>query len=220
MERKAKPCIMGEERLVKSLYWTPSQETETLMVRACQTPWQLLQNHPSGHLRGWATPWSAEEMVDGQCQRADIPAHCQNCAQWPPAENTGRESLLKRLSCPADDPIGQRTELNWTELNNCRGHLKGETQVIKSKNKFRFTVQVISRLCKKRTAKKWPWMNRKCRCWSGRIPGNKRSMQSYILTFSRLKGENLWQIWIVDRRDLNTRIRGTPFWEEEEEEMG
>ena len=89
------------------------QEAETCTVSGMShaTRWPL-QNHPWGYLRGWATPWSAEEMVDGQCQRADIPAHCQNCAQWPPAENTGRESLLKRLSCPADDPIGQRTELN------------------------------------------------------------------------------------------------------------
>ena len=35
----------------------------------------LSQNHPSGYLGGWATPWSAEEMLDGQHQRVDIPAH-------------------------------------------------------------------------------------------------------------------------------------------------
>ena len=35
------------------------QETEICMVPACQTPRQSLQNHPSGHLGGWATPWSA-----------------------------------------------------------------------------------------------------------------------------------------------------------------
>ena len=33
-----------------------------------------LQNHSSGHLGGWATLWSAEEMVDGQHQRVNIPA--------------------------------------------------------------------------------------------------------------------------------------------------
>ena len=43
------------------------------MVRACHTPRQPLQNHPSGHLEGWATPWSAEEMLDGQHQKLDIP---------------------------------------------------------------------------------------------------------------------------------------------------
>ena len=50
------------------------QEMETCMVRACHTPRQPLQNHPSVHLGGWATPWSAEEVLDGQHQRVDIPA--------------------------------------------------------------------------------------------------------------------------------------------------
>ena len=48
------------------------QETETCMVRACHTPRQPLQNHPLGHLGGWATLLSAEEMLDGQHQRVDI----------------------------------------------------------------------------------------------------------------------------------------------------
>ena len=39
---------------------------ETYVVRACHNLWQPLQNHPSGHLGGWATLWSAEEMLDGQ----------------------------------------------------------------------------------------------------------------------------------------------------------
>ena len=52
------------------------QETEACMVRTCHTPRQPLQNHPSGHLGRWATPWSAEEMLDGQRQRVDIPAQC------------------------------------------------------------------------------------------------------------------------------------------------
>ena len=46
------------------------------MVRACHAPRQLLQNHPSGHLGGWATPRSAEEMpADGQDQTVDVPTH-------------------------------------------------------------------------------------------------------------------------------------------------
>ena len=53
------------------------QETETCMVRACHTPRQPLQNHPSGHLGGWVTLWSAEEMLDGKHQRLDIPAHAR-----------------------------------------------------------------------------------------------------------------------------------------------
>ena len=53
------------------------QETETCMVRAYHTPRQPLQNHPSGHLGGWATPCLAEEMLDGRHQRVDIPAHAR-----------------------------------------------------------------------------------------------------------------------------------------------
>ena len=44
------------------------ERQETCMVRACHTPRQPLQNHPLGHLGGWATPWSAEEMLDEQLQ--------------------------------------------------------------------------------------------------------------------------------------------------------
>ena len=53
------------------------QETETCRVWACHTPQQPLRNHPSGHLGGWVKPWSAEEVLDGQHQRVDIPAHAR-----------------------------------------------------------------------------------------------------------------------------------------------
>ena len=53
------------------------QETETCMVRACHTPRRLLQNHPSEHLGRWVTPWSAEEMLDKQRQRVDIPTYAR-----------------------------------------------------------------------------------------------------------------------------------------------
>ena len=58
-----------------------------------------------GTFGGWATPWAAEEMLDGQNQRLDIPALAR----------TAHKGLLqKRLppSCPPDDSIGQGTELN------------------------------------------------------------------------------------------------------------
>ena len=54
------------------------------------------------------------------------PCPCQNGSQGPPAEKIGRGSLPNRLSCPHDDPIGQGTELIWsnsshalTFYNNC-----------------------------------------------------------------------------------------------------
>ena len=37
----------------------------------------LSKKHPSGHLGGRATSWSAEEMPDGQCQRVDISAYAR-----------------------------------------------------------------------------------------------------------------------------------------------
>ena len=37
---------------------------------------------------------------------------CQSCSHGPPAEKTGRGSLLNRSSSLPDDPIGQGTEVN------------------------------------------------------------------------------------------------------------
>ena len=60
-----------------SLSKTSCHETGSCMVQACHTPRQPLQNHPARHLGGWATPWSAEEMLDEQRHRVDIPAHAR-----------------------------------------------------------------------------------------------------------------------------------------------
>ena len=38
------------------------------MVRECLPQQWLLQNHSSQHLGGLATPWSAEEILDGQTE--------------------------------------------------------------------------------------------------------------------------------------------------------
>ena len=72
------------------------QEMESCMVQACHTPQKLPQNHPSGHLGGWAMLWSTKEMLDGQHQRIH-PCPCHNCSQGPPAEKTGKGPLL---NCP------------------------------------------------------------------------------------------------------------------------
>ena len=70
------------------------------MGPACHTPRQPLQNHPPGHPEGWATPWSAEEMLDEkhQIQRVDIPAHARTNHKGLLAERTSRESLPNRSS--------------------------------------------------------------------------------------------------------------------------
>ena len=99
------------------------QETKTCMIRACHTPRQPLQNHTSGHLGGWATPWSAEEMPDGHHRFNGHSCPRQNCSQELPAEKAGRRSLLNCLSRPPGDPLGQGTaELNWTKNWNYTGY--------------------------------------------------------------------------------------------------
>ena len=70
--------------LVHNLY----HYAKTTSVRACHTPRLPLHHHPSGHLGGWATLWLAEEMLDGQHQRVNIPAH---------ARTTHKGLLQKRL---------------------------------------------------------------------------------------------------------------------------
>ena len=91
---------------------TASRETGVNSVKTklltSQTPRQPLQNYPSGHLGGWATPWSAEEMLDGQRQRADITAYDGPAHDGLPQK---RPEELNRPACPTDEPIGQGTEL-------------------------------------------------------------------------------------------------------------
>ena len=58
------------------------------------------------------TPWSAEEMLDGEHQRVDIPANGRPAHNSLLQKGLERESLLNRPSCPSDDPVGQGTVLN------------------------------------------------------------------------------------------------------------
>ena len=48
------------------------KETQTAGVWTCLLFIRSGQNHPSGHLGQWTTPWSVEEMLDGHRQRVDI----------------------------------------------------------------------------------------------------------------------------------------------------
>ena len=90
------------------------QKTETHTVRACQTPWQPLQDHPcleggrsrcySHQRKGW---------MDNVKEWMSLPM--PELLQWPPAEKTGRGSMLIHPSRPTNNPISQGTELNQTE---------------------------------------------------------------------------------------------------------
>ena len=73
-------------------------------------------------------PWKAGDTVVGRgnvrwtTSKIGHPCSCQICSQGPPAEKTGRGSMLNRPSClpsppphppsPSDDPIGQGSELH------------------------------------------------------------------------------------------------------------
>ena len=61
-----------------------SQEPLLATVKRQKLAWlwhftcnKSLQNCSSGHLGRWAMLWSAEETLDGQHQRDDIPAHAR-----------------------------------------------------------------------------------------------------------------------------------------------
>ena len=89
------------------------KETGTCMVRACHTPEQPLQNHSLGHPGRRATPWSAEEKLDGQHQRADIPAQ---------ARTANKGLLQKRLEedlcwIVPHGPRRPNRSRDWTEQN-------------------------------------------------------------------------------------------------------
>ena len=90
------------------------QETETCVVWASHMPRQPLQNHSSGHHGGWTALWSAEEMLDGQHSRVNVPAHTK----------TVHNGLLqKRLEenicwfvCHVPPTTQSTKGLDWTEL--------------------------------------------------------------------------------------------------------
>ena len=64
-------------------------------------------------------PWRVGDAVVGRgsagwtTSKSGHSCPCQSCSQGPYAKKTGRGSLLNSPSCPADDPVGQGTELNW-----------------------------------------------------------------------------------------------------------
>ena len=96
--------------------WSNCQETETFMVRACHISWQPLQNHSPGLLGGWVILWSVENVLDGQPQRVDIPAHART------ADSGLLWKMLEENFCWIVSHVLPRTHLvkglNLTELNS------------------------------------------------------------------------------------------------------
>ena len=92
------------------------QETETCIVWACHPPRQPLQNHHSGHFGGRATPWSEEEMMDGQHPRVEIPAHARTAHNGLLEKRL--EENLRWIVCHVPPTTRFVKGLKWTELNN------------------------------------------------------------------------------------------------------
>ena len=68
--------------------------------------------------RFFRAPWRVSDSVVGRgnagwtISNSGHSCLSQNCSQGPPAENTGRGSLLSRPSCPPEDLICRGTELH------------------------------------------------------------------------------------------------------------
>ena len=96
---------------------------EPLFLRTCRTPRQPLQHHPSGHLRGWATLWLVEEMLDGQHQRVDVPAHART------AHNGLLQTRLEEDLCRIVPQVSLVTQsvkgLNWSEKSDINVLIEG-----------------------------------------------------------------------------------------------
>ena len=88
------------------------RETETCMLRACHTSRQPLQIIFQGTLKGGQLPWLAEEVLDGQYERVDIPAHARTAHNSLLQKSLEEDLLLNRPSSSPNDPISQGTELN------------------------------------------------------------------------------------------------------------
>ena len=68
-----------------------------------RAPWKVGNSVVSRGNAGWTTSKSGHSCP------------CQNCSQGLPAGKAGRGSLRIGPSCPPDHPIGQETELKWTD---------------------------------------------------------------------------------------------------------
>ena len=71
------------------------------------------ENPPSGHLGGWTTLWSAEEMLGGQHQRVNIPAYARTAHKGLVQKRLAEDFCWIVPGVSSDDPVDQGTELNW-----------------------------------------------------------------------------------------------------------
>ena len=81
------------------------------------TPQPSFQNLPWGHLGEWTTPSSAEEMLNGQCQRVDVPARARTAHDGLPLkwQEEGLCWIMPGVPLPSPHhhPIGRGVDLTW-----------------------------------------------------------------------------------------------------------
>ena len=81
--------------------------------------WKHIVQRSLGYFsRYFRPPWRVGDALvfsenAGRTSKCGHPCLCQSCTQEPPAEMTGRGSLLNRPSCSPDDPVVQGDEPNW-----------------------------------------------------------------------------------------------------------
>ena len=80
------------------------------LLRACHAPGQPLAQ---GTLERRTTPWSAEEILDGQRQRVGVHAHVRSAQDDLPQKRLEKDlcGVVPQLS-PPDDPVGEEAEVN------------------------------------------------------------------------------------------------------------
>ena len=131
------PCIDQHRHHSKALFHPGMQQKIILLVSqrnfwqlsrdrnlhwVCHAPWQPLQNHPLGHL-GRVSNAMVSRGNAGWTSKNGRPYLCQNCWRWPPAEQTGKWSLLNRPSCPPNDPFISGGELQLQSEDSSRIHV-------------------------------------------------------------------------------------------------
>ena len=83
-----------------------SHATTAFPKQSFRAPWRVGDTVVGRGDAGWTTSKSGHICPS------------QNYSQGPPAEKTGRGSLLNCPSCPPENLVGQGTELNWTQLSH------------------------------------------------------------------------------------------------------
>ena len=97
----------------RNLFWQLSRD-RNLHALGMSHVTTASPNHLPGHIEGWAIAMVSRRSAWWTIWKSWHPCPCQNYSQGPPAEKTGRGSLLNCPcpSCSPDDPISQGTELN------------------------------------------------------------------------------------------------------------